>query len=216
MTRWYGKKDWKRDAYPLGAIQIRRGKSKDGARFIKVTHLGPKPKRWKPLARWWWEKNKGPVPAGMRVCHKDGDTLNDDPSNYALMTAGEVIQLYWRVRKGVKEKNRERASKGTAAANRDRGVINRALRLLPTRFYCVDPERRLIYNRPHRKLWMVMKDAGLVDDPQHWRLFRKIAGASRFQFVRGSELAGEKYLGWNKTTEAPTVEGAILGTAPRE
>ena len=37
-------------------------------------------------ARWWWLQNRGPIPPGWEVHHKDGDQSNDDPDNYVLLS----------------------------------------------------------------------------------------------------------------------------------
>lgn len=80
---------------PVGTIRIHaRGRGGLRVRFIKYrTDGGYSAANWMPLARWWWLQNKGDVPAGYRVVHADGDTLNDDPTgaNYELMTPGDVI-----------------------------------------------------------------------------------------------------------------------------
>lgn len=205
-------KDWSRDAYPLGTIRIRQsGKSR--VRMIKITHLGPKPKRWLEVARHWWLKNKGPIPTGKRVVHLDGDTLNDNPTNYGLMTAGEIICLYHRMRPAMSARNHELASKATAQANRERGQIRRAISWLPTRWYCVDPQRRIIYNRPFRQLWQSMQDAGIPIERANWRLARRILLATRtpFVFMRGQSLACDEYKAFQKSDSPPTIEGVING-----
>ena len=55
-------------------------------RFIKIRDDGPPQNRYVPLARWLWERDHGPVPAGKFVAHFDGNTMNDDPKNLVLIT----------------------------------------------------------------------------------------------------------------------------------
>src|SRR5262245_56543839 len=110
-----GHHDWSKRCQPVGTIHLRtkfsyrangsRGPTRK-VRYVKVRLTGPKPKRWMPLARYVWEKTHGPVPAGLRVVHLDGNTLNDDPKNYGLLTAGEVIKLYHKLNPAMSEENR--------------------------------------------------------------------------------------------------------------
>ena len=116
-------KRWARDAAPIGAVDTRVR----GVRMIKVRMDGPKSSRWINLARWRWEQLYGPVPPGKRVVHLDGDSLNDDPANYALMTGGEWLVHLRKLRKGMAEKNRRRCSAATAEMNRLRGAIRRGV-----------------------------------------------------------------------------------------
>jgi len=44
--------------------------------------------------RWYLWKMRIPVPKGYVVHHKDGDTLNDDPSNLQVMLRGEHTTLH--------------------------------------------------------------------------------------------------------------------------
>src|SRR5712692_5291918 len=86
-------KDWCRDSLPVGTIRERRRKH-GRVRMIKICLDGPRSRRWVNYAKWWWELHVAPVPAGMRVCHLDGNTLNDKPANYSLMTAGDVAFMW--------------------------------------------------------------------------------------------------------------------------
>jgi hypothetical protein len=54
---------------PIGTIRI-RGHNGNQVRFIKVRDFGPIGRRWIQFARWWWEQNRGPVPAGKRVVER--------------------------------------------------------------------------------------------------------------------------------------------------
>ncbi|MGN6727777.1 MAG: hypothetical protein ACTHLZ_17795 [Tepidisphaeraceae bacterium] len=141
-------------AAPIGAIRIATsGKSKH--REIKVRLDGPPQHRWLNLARFWWLKNKGPVPPGKRVAHVDGDTLNDDPRNYALFTPGDVLVGYHLDHPKWSKAQHKRKSAGCARSNRERAHVERMRRWLADRWYAVDFAQRRIYNEPHREQWQV-------------------------------------------------------------
>jgi predicted Zn-ribbon and HTH transcriptional regulator len=53
-------------------------------RYIKVRDDGPPHRRYEVYARYVYEQNYGPIPPGLVVIHKDGDTMNDDPQNLLL------------------------------------------------------------------------------------------------------------------------------------
>jgi len=40
-------------------------------------------------SRWWWEINKGEIPAGYRASYKDGNSANIDPDNIILISPDE-------------------------------------------------------------------------------------------------------------------------------
>lgn len=144
---------------PLGTIRIIR--SKPPVRRIKIRMEGRPQDKWMDFARHWWIHNRGPVPQGKRVGHLDGDTLNDDPSNLALLDPGDVVFL-WHDRDPVgSAQNFEKMRRATAERNRMRSVIHRAGNWLPTRWYPVDPVRQLIINRPHRQQWQCFADCGV-------------------------------------------------------
>lgn len=200
-----GPKDWNRDPAPLGTIALRKTKGRDGIRVIKVTYRGPAQNHWKPLARHWWEKNKGPVPPGMRVVHLNGDTLDDRPENYGLMTGGHVALLYRRTRKGVQEKMEKRRAVATAEANRLRSLVNRATSWLPTRWYPVDRARRIIFNHPRRQRHQVLQLCGIAIDAQNWRWARRLMRESEcpFEAIRGSSLSSPEFSSFIKTDALP-------------
>ena len=211
-----GPKNWSRDPAPLGTVRIRRSKSLDGARFIKVTHLGPKSRRWKPLARHWWEKNKGPVPRGMRVAHLNGRTLDDRPENYGLMTGGQIAVLYRRVRPDVWKKMVERRAAATAEVNRLRGFVKRATSWLATHWYVVDPARRIVFNHPRGARHQALALCGLSGYSVNGRLAPRILRESKLGFiiVRGDALAAPEFSGFARTEELPTI-GALLAEPRR-
>jgi hypothetical protein len=157
-----------RDPLPVGTVRIRRDR-RVRVRMVKVRADGPPAGRWVDLARWWWERNRGPVPPGKRVCHLDGNCLNDNPTNYGLLTAGEVIKLYHRLRPEMSRENRIACGRATTEHNKLRGRLRRLASFLPTRWYPVDHEQRQIHNRPRRERWQVLHDFGVACGPNSWR-----------------------------------------------
>jgi HNH endonuclease len=147
------------ESYPLGTIRIRR-KGGTRVRFVKITHHGPKQRRWIPLARHWWLKNKGQVPSGLRVVHANGKTLDDRPENYTLMTAGEVINLYHSICPKMSAKYHQRAAAGSAKYNREIAQVRRARYIIPSLWYPVDFPKKLIINQPREERWQVYESAG--------------------------------------------------------
>ena len=141
---------YSRAKLPVGTVRIRKAK-RHKIRMIKVREDGPKQRHWVYLARHWWLANRGPIPPGMRVVHADGDTLNDDPANYVLASAGDVLWLAEeRWYPGLYERKRRALAAATARCNRDRARVGRALRFMPSRWYPVDLRARLVVNQPLR------------------------------------------------------------------
>lgn len=61
-------------------------------RWIKISDEGPLSKRWMSYARFCWLGCGKPIPANVRVIHKDGNTLNDHLSNLVLMSHQDHIK----------------------------------------------------------------------------------------------------------------------------
>ena len=93
---------------PVGFVHVRVEKRRLRRRWIKVREGGPHRHRWIPLARWLWEHEHGPVPAGSFVVHRDGDTMNDDLSNLSLTTRRELPGWQETVRPNMERKRLER------------------------------------------------------------------------------------------------------------
>lgn len=200
------KKDWSRDPAPLGSIRLRRRKrgGKPNTRFIKVRMDGPPAKRWMPLATWSWIQCYGPVPAGKRVVHLDGNTLNDHPDNYGLMTAGEVIKLYHELDPEMSEENRrgEKRRQATSQHNRDRGAVTRATRWLPHCWYAVHHDRRVIVNEPYKSRRLLLLANG-VTAARNGRVY----GTPDFEPMRGRQLAADpRYLHYTREGNAPIIK----------
>jgi hypothetical protein len=142
----------RKDLMPLGTVVIRvRSRRGLRARYVKVRNDGPPGRRWILYSRWWWEKNKGPVPKGKLVIHQDGDSLNDDPKNFMLGTPGtKLVIAHTRDPKWSKEQHR-RAADACGKLNRDRARINRATNFLKEYWYPVVDGMSVIFNIPFRK-----------------------------------------------------------------
>ena len=108
---------------PIGSITIRNDKSGNKYRYIKIRDDGPPQKRCVPLAKYRWEEVNGPVPKGMFVVHKDGDTLNDDPSNMVAVDRKGHPRLQQSRDPGIVVKMR----KGAALANKSRSTNNKRI-----------------------------------------------------------------------------------------
>ncbi len=156
---------------------------------------GPQQHRWMKLARFWWLYHHGHVPEGKRVGHLDGDTTNDDPHNYALMTPGDVITLHHMNNPKWSERAHRAAAKGAARHNRERAAVHRLRHWLPTHWYAVDRARGQVLNVPHRERWQVYM----------------AHGCTLSEGFRNSKRNGRGYagpvLGW---PELPTIEAAAL------
>lgn len=159
--------DYSRAEAPLGAVREREVSSGNGqlVRMVKVRMDGPPGKRWIQYARWWWEQNRGPVPAGKRVCHKDGELLNDDPSNFVLLTPGEVVQLYHRLDPEMSRRSHAACGRAAARRNVETAARRRETTWVAGRWYGVDFERRVIHDdRPlRRNRWKVYADHGFAE-----------------------------------------------------
>lgn len=144
----------RKDPMPVGTVVVRRDTSTSGrricSRFVKVRDDGPPGRRWIGYSRWWWEKNRGPVPPGKLVLHKDGDSLNDDPSNLILGTSGMKLVIAHRDKQWSQDQH-TRAAVGCAEWNRRNGRINRSKNFLKNYWYPVVDQMSVILNIPFRK-----------------------------------------------------------------
>jgi hypothetical protein len=168
-------KNWSREALPIGTVRIRQRGKGPRVRMIKVRDDGPSGSRWMQYARWWWLQNRGPVPAGKRVCHLDGDTLNDDPSNYRLLTAGDVVFMAHDRDPEMSRKNYAACRAATSEHNRLRARLRRMREWLPTRWYPVDLRAGVIVNQPRRQEWQAYQLAGVDVSRDNWRHCHSIA-----------------------------------------
>lgn len=143
-----GPQAWSKDRLKLGVVRI-RNRGTHRVRMIKINDTGPISGRWVNYARWWWEQNRRPVPEGYRVAHLDGDTLNDAPANYGLLTGGEVALLHLRNKKVAKRMRRRRKA-AMARFNQEKGRVAFFRRATTQRWYPADVQKRVVYYVPRR------------------------------------------------------------------
>lgn len=74
---------------PVGTIVV----NSDGYKLRKKQMEGTMWERWEMLHRAVWTEHNGPIPEGMVVGFKDGNTLNCDLSNLMLLSKREVPQI---------------------------------------------------------------------------------------------------------------------------
>lgn len=81
---WFQKGHLPHNTLHDGEIRIRRDKSNDSYKFIRLS-LGV----WQALHVYNWEKEKGPVPEGFIVVFKTSGRMNCEVSNLELITRSE-------------------------------------------------------------------------------------------------------------------------------
>jgi hypothetical protein len=203
---------------PFGAIRNGEGKGiskttlplftvviwKDGgreSRFIKIRMDGEPGRRWMPFARWWWEKNKGPVPAGHLVLHKDGDLLNDEPGNLMTGTPGMKLKLAHERDPEWSRDQHGRAAAGCAEKNRRRGRSHRFCNFLKKYWYPAVDSIGVILNVPFRRRKRVLACFG-VDVSRYPRnghgkkpgtQVQRALETCRVHPVKGSEFSSHQY-----------------------
>lgn len=149
---------------PVGTIRSRRAKSGAMVAHIKVRMDGTQTQRWRPFARWWWERNRGPVPAGKCVIHLDGDSSNDAPENLAIGTTDDALFICHQTPgRNTSALRVERCQE----SNRIRSRVRRLRGALRHGWYVVDVEWRRIWNTGDHTRWDAL--ARLVDVPQDAR-----------------------------------------------
>lgn len=143
-----------REKRPVGTILVRRqhdnGRDVE-ERWIKVRDDGPSDKRWVPYARWWWEKNRGPVPPGKGVIHVNGNRMDDSPENLCVGGPGDRIRLAHLRDPKMSARNRKSCRAGTAEYNRKNGVMSRFRSMIEKYWYPVLERDRVILNCPFRR-----------------------------------------------------------------
>lgn len=105
----------------IGSVVVRVGKPlsnqararrRPSSRWIKIRDDGRTQDRYIPFARYLWEREHGPVPAGMFVVHRDNDTMNDSIENLILVDRREHMRRLYE-RPAVIAKCRRRAGLAT-------------------------------------------------------------------------------------------------------
>jgi hypothetical protein len=182
-----------RRALPLGTVVIRRGGPKGShglIRYVKVKMKGGPQNRWMVYARHWWITNMGPVPDGKRVAHLDGDSMNDNPANFGLLSAADVVFLCHDRDPKMSEKNYRKLRAATSRFNRMMGEVRRWREWLPTRWYAVDHARRIIYVDHRRQRWQIFRDFGACSDRSSWRTIHRVADCG-ITAMRGRQIAAD-------------------------
>lgn len=194
-----GHQDWSKERLPVGTVRIRtRQRGQLQVRMIKIRDGGPRSRQWVNFARWWWEHNRGPIPPGKRVAHRDGDSLNDDPANLVLCSPGDVVYLWHDRDPKGSAANYRKLRPATAKHNRLRARVRRAVAWLPTRWYAVDTQRRIVVNDPRR-----VKGAVLA---AHFETVRRPKNGC------GYEAA---LCGWNSVPSASALVLSVLARGER-
>lgn len=85
----YKKGNVPHNALPLGTII----KNSDGYLIRKKQMEGSQWERWEMLHRAVWEEHNGPIPEGMMVAFKDGNTENCDIGNLILIDMAENVAM---------------------------------------------------------------------------------------------------------------------------
>lgn len=70
-----------------GAISIRKDNRGIPVKYIRVAMA-----KWEYLSRHIWRQANGPIPAGMCIVHKDGDTMNCALENLEAITRTEIMK----------------------------------------------------------------------------------------------------------------------------
>jgi len=133
-----------RNYRPVGSLTIRKAKGNQYS-YIKIRDDGPLQKRCIPLATYRWQQANGPVPKGMFVVHKDGDTLNDDPSNLVAVDRRGHIHLQHTRDPGIVTRMRKNA----AAAQSKRSTRYKRIASLKA----VWKKRKAKASRASRGIW---------------------------------------------------------------
>lgn len=131
----------------VGAIVIRRSRYPNGkpVKFIKVKMGGPLSRQWMAYARWWWLQNRGPIPEGYCVAHKNGDLMDDSPDNLFLATGDDRNFLaQQRMSEAERERMFRRCHAASVKANKERALARIALAPLPSAWHLADHSARTL------------------------------------------------------------------------
>lgn len=79
---------WPAEDYPIGALRI----NSDGQLDIKFREGL---RAWYSLARWTWQTERGPIPKGMLIRHRNGDQHDTRIENLELVTRAEHLRRNW-------------------------------------------------------------------------------------------------------------------------
>ena len=133
--------------FPIGSICVHTRKTANGRKSIRRT-IKVASNKWCLYAKWLWEQTNGPVPPGMRVAHKDGDTMNDAPDNLILATADDILAMAQIKNPRAFDRGHILAGKTSIEAHHWRSIGFRMRNWVKRMFYPVDFEKRRIWNLP--------------------------------------------------------------------
>lgn len=155
-------------AVPVGTVRIHNRSNRPPSRMIKVRNDGPCRTRWMTWARWWWENNRGAIPPGRTIMHKNGDTLDDAPENLVLGATADRFYLWAARNPEESQKQHDRSRAGSARYNRERAQARRLLgQIQPSLWYLVDHDQRVITGPFGKAMANAMESAGVRS--QHGR-----------------------------------------------
>lgn len=70
-----------------GAVRIRQESGGQKYMYIRIAKA-----EWIPLQHYTWQRENGPIPDGMLLTCKDGNTLNTHPDNWEPITRADLIK----------------------------------------------------------------------------------------------------------------------------
>jgi hypothetical protein len=73
--------------YAMSFKWVVRSEKGEAGKYVARWHADRR--IWVRMHREVWERNRGPVPEGMKVDHEDGDTFNNQMRNFRLATTSE-------------------------------------------------------------------------------------------------------------------------------
>lgn len=207
-----------RDYMGVGSVRVRRARRSNGqpyeVRFIKVAFKGPS--RWKRYATHLWETTHGPVPDGHMVVHLDGDSLNDDLDNLAVLSPGEVITWRHRVDQAMSRNNRrgDKRLDAVRTFNREIAAVRRQREWLPRYWYAVDHQRRVVFNTPYKSRRRLLADWGYehvaINGGMSRKRVREVEKRLGIVAVRGSKLAADElFRMYRKVGNSPVVKAGV-------
>lgn len=133
---------------PVGTIREYKRKGSPPRTRIKIkvgSHT-----LWEDYPRYVYRTNKGPIPEGKCVLHKDGDPRNFDPKNLVLGTIADAAYL-WAARNPEKAMGTKAGIRRGNLRAKKRAVARRLSgEIMPSMWYTRDPVKREIHG-PHGK-----------------------------------------------------------------
>lgn len=94
---------------PVGSEQIRTFKRRGPGIYVKIAE----PNVWREKNLVVWEEHNGPIPKGVVITYLDGNRLNTDIDNLAMITKEEHLMM---IRKGLRSNDTELTRVGTNIA----------------------------------------------------------------------------------------------------